>query len=118
MLGTLALVAVVVLVAIAVLAQIPFGSEEPLPEPSSDQGERPHRDYLLSRGWDVDQGLEFAPSDAPVPRAPWSRTEDGLGPHTFSDALLLQLTEDVERLGATRRLPTCATSVRRVSRGE
>ena len=99
-LGVFALLAVVLLVAFAVLAQIPYGAEEPLPEPPTDEGVRPHHDYLVSRGWHVDGDLEAAGFDAPpVPCAAWSRTEDGLGPHTFSDALLLQLTEDVERLG-------------------
>ena len=96
-LGVLALVAVALLVVCA-LAQIPYGEEEPALAAPADEGARPHRDYLISRGWDVDENLEAGRSDAPVAAA-WNRPDDGLGPHTFADALLLQLTEDVERLG-------------------
>ena len=100
-LDVLALVAVALLVVCA-LAQIPWGKEEPALQPPADEGARPHRDYLISRGWDVDENLEAGRSDAPVGlpfAAAWNRPDDGLGPHTFADALLLQLTEDVERLG-------------------
>ena len=101
-LGVLALVAVALLVVCA-LARIPYGEEEPaLAPPAADEGARPHRDYLISRGWYVDEKLETGRSGAPVGlpfAAPWTRPDDGLGPHTFADALLLQLTEDVERLG-------------------
>lgn len=86
------------MLAVCVLAQIPYGAEDALPESPADAGVRPHRDYLISREWHVDEDLEAGRSDAPVVAA-WSRPEDGLGPHTFADALLLQLTEDVERLG-------------------
>ena len=95
-LGILALAAVALL--LCALAQIPYGKEEAALAAPADEGVRPHRDYLISRGWDVDENLEAARSDAPVAAA-WNRPEDGLGPHTFVDALLLQLTEDVERLG-------------------
>ncbi|MDP9474355.1 MAG: hypothetical protein M3R38_01415 [Actinomycetota bacterium] len=96
-LGIFALVAVALL-AFCALLQIPYGTEKPIVDAPADEGAHPHRDYLLSRGWHVDEDLESGRSDAPVVAA-WRRPEDGLGPHTFADALLLQLTEDVERLG-------------------
>ncbi len=97
-LAILAVVALTVLLACAVLAQIPYGVEDSLSGLPPDEGVRPDRDYLISRGWHVDDDLESGPSKAPVVAA-WSRPDGGLGPHTFADALLLQLTEDVERLG-------------------
>ena len=88
---------------VCALAHIPYGEEEPaLAPPAADEGARPHRDYLISRGWYVDDQLEAGRSGAAVGlpfAAAWRRPDDGLGPHTFADALLLQLTEDVERLG-------------------
>ena len=117
-LGVLALVAVALLVVCA-LAQIPYGEEEPALAAPTDEGARPHRDYLISRGWDVDENLEAGRSDAPVglPVAAWNRPDDGLGPHTFADALLLQLTEDVERLGGYEALASlCDLSEKGVER--
>ena len=87
-LAILAVVALTVLLACVVLARIPYGAEDPVPGSSADEGARPHRDYLLSRGWRVDEDLEAGRPDAPVVAA-WSRREDGLGPHTCADALLL-----------------------------
>ena len=97
--GLIAFASLTALVACVLLATIPYGAEEPALRSPDDASVRNHRHYLLSRGWAVDERLESAPPGAPVPCAPWSRREDGLGPHTFADALLLQLTEDVERLG-------------------
>lgn len=120
-LAILAVVALTMLVACAVLAQIPYGtedpvSEEPIPEGSPDEAAQPHRDYLILRGWHVDEELESGRPGAPVVAA-WSRAEDGLGPHTFADALLLQLTEDVERLGGYEPFVSmCDVSERGVER--
>ena len=115
-LGIVAVVAAVALLAILALAQIPYGEEEPALQAPADEGSRPHRDYLLSRGWDVDEQLESGRSEAPVVAA-WGRPEDGLGPHTFADALLLQLTEDVERLGGYEAFDSlCDVSERGVER--
>ena len=96
--AVLSLVFVLVLLAfsvIAVAALIPADEDYPVSAPTSDPHH--HREYLLARGWEVEEYLEEASLNLPFV-APWRHPEDGRT-HTLSGALLAQLTEDIGSLG-------------------
>ena len=97
--AVLSLVFVLVLLAfsvIAVAALIPADEEYPVSAHTSDPLH--HREYLLARGWEVDDYLEEASLNLPFV-APWRHPGDGKT-HTLPGAVLAQLTEDVGCLRA------------------